>query len=330
MNFEEYLKNKQPLVYSTFLNAKRNNKIAQAYLIKGESGAPTLETAKYLAKSLICKHSDTFACNECDECKRFDSQNYTDLIILNAQTEALKVADIDELEKRFSTSSMEKGGKMIYIIHHVENMNRESVNALLKFLEEPNENIYAFLTTENETKVLPTILSRCQHLKLISLSKREIINEAKKEGISEDDAELLANFSNEINSLVNLSQSETYLLVKGVFIDYLDALSKSLSEGYYYIQREAITKIKTKEQIRLFVDMLSILFKDMLNVQMGMESLLPSLESFTKKISSYIVNKSYCYNEIMFTRGRIELNITVSLLLEHLGYIIYKGAINNG
>jgi len=34
---------------------------------------------------------------------------------------------------------------MIYIIHALENSNRESLNALLKFLEEPQDNVYAFL-----------------------------------------------------------------------------------------------------------------------------------------------------------------------------------------
>lgn len=69
---------------------------------------------------------------------------------------------------------------MIYIINLVENMNVQAINSLLKFLEEPPANTYAFLTTENETKVLPTILSRCEKLRMLLIPKDIIKNEAIK------------------------------------------------------------------------------------------------------------------------------------------------------
>lgn len=325
MDFKTLLKRTQPIVFNTFSNARKKEKVAQQYLIKGENGTPTLETALFLAKSLLCEDNDDFACSSCPTCKRFDEGNYSDFILLNAKTNVLKVADIEALENRFSSSSLEKNGKMIYIIHHVENMNRESINALLKFLEEPSDNIYAFLTTENEEKVLPTILSRCQHLKLLPISKNEIINNALELGISNEDAELLSNFSSEVNSLNEIISGETYSICKEVLMGYLTSLSVSLKNGYYYIQKEGITKIKTKEQVRLFIDMLSVIFKDMLQVELGLKSSLPAFTSLLNNISNKIEDKSSCYKEIMFTRGRIELNVTVSLILEHIAYSIIKG-----
>lgn len=325
MDFKEILQNEEPLVYNTFFNARKSNKVSQQYLIKGEPGTPTLETALFLAKSLLCEESDDFACCSCKTCKRFDEGNYSDFILLNAKTNILKVADIENLEKRFSSSSLEKNGKMIYIIHHVENMNRESINALLKFLEEPNDNIYAFLTTENEEKVLPTILSRCQHLKLFPLPKKTIKNKALEANISLEDSELLSNFSSDINSLIDTLNSETYITCKEVLLEYLKKCNISLQNGYYYMQKTGIIKIKTKEQIRLFLDMLAVVFKDMLQVELGIESSLPSLKDLLNNVSNKISNKSLCYKEIMFTRGRIELNVTISLILEHITYFICKG-----
>lgn len=325
MDFKTLLEKTQPIVFNTFYNARRNNKVAQQYLIKGENGTPTLETALFLAKSLICENEEEFACSSCSTCKRFDEGNYADFILLNAKVNVLKVADIESLENRFSSSSLEKSGKMIYIIHHVENMNRESINALLKFLEEPSDNIYAFLTTENEEKVLPTILSRCQHLKLLPISKDEIVSSALDMGIQNEDAELLSNFSSEASSLKEIIESESYTICKEVLMGYLNALSISLKNGYYYIQKEGIVKIKSKEHIRLFIDMLSVVFKDMLQVDLGLKSSLPSLNELLSNISKKINDKSLCYKEIMFTRGRIELNVTVSLILEHIAYSICKG-----
>ena len=45
-------------------------------------------------------------------------------------------------------------------------MNSFSANTILKFLEEPNENIIAFLLTNNRYHVIDTIVSRCQILSL--------------------------------------------------------------------------------------------------------------------------------------------------------------------
>ncbi len=325
MNFEQYLKEQQPLVYNTFLHARKNNTLAHAYLIKGETGSPILKTAKFLAKSLICDEDSVFACEKCANCLRFEEGNYSDFLILNAQKENLKVGDIENLTKRFSETSIESKGIMVYIIHHVENMNRESINALLKFLEEPKDNIFAFLTTENETKVLPTILSRCQHLKLLPVEKNSIIQNVINQGIDSLDAELLVNFATEETSLINFANDETYKLVKDVFVNYLKNLSDSLLNGYYYLQKEAITIIKSKEQIRLFIDMLANAFKDMMLIDLQMEPSLKCLSDYLKNIAKNIKNKEECYKNIMFTRGRIELNVTISLIIEHIGYIIVKG-----
>ena len=75
MNFKDYLKEFQPLVFNTFLNALKNDKVAQSYLIKGNDSAPVLECAKFLSKTLICDDLDEFACDSCLSCIRFDEGN---------------------------------------------------------------------------------------------------------------------------------------------------------------------------------------------------------------------------------------------------------------
>lgn len=325
MSFAEYLKEKQHIVYETFLNAYKSDHISQAYLIKGQYGSPTLEVAKYLAKSLICPNGTPFACDSCPTCHRFDEGNYVDFILLDAQKETLKVSDIEDLETRFVKKTLEKAGKLIYIIHHVENMNRESINALLKFLEEPGEGIYAFLTTENETKVLPTILSRCQHLKLLPPSKEDLKEEMEKSGLDNDDLDLLSSFASDEKTLLSIKDSESYKKVKETILKYIDSLTISLDSGYYYMQKEGIVNIKSKEDTRLFIDILAKIFKEMLNVSYKMPLEMVSLKDKIKFIAAKIDNIEECYKEIMFTRGRIELNVNTSLILEHLAYFIAKG-----
>jgi DNA polymerase-3 subunit delta' len=61
MKIAGYLKEKQPILYRTFANAMQNNTVTHSYLIVGEAGTPLLETATYLAKSLLCDHPDPLA-----------------------------------------------------------------------------------------------------------------------------------------------------------------------------------------------------------------------------------------------------------------------------
>ena len=132
MDFKTYLEEKQPFVYQVFKNARLKNKIAQAYLIKGNDGAPILETALFLAKSLICEEDDFLACSSCMNCIRFEENNYADFMLLDGNKKTLKVGDIEELQDFLSSSCMERKGKKIYIINCLENSNKETLNALLK------------------------------------------------------------------------------------------------------------------------------------------------------------------------------------------------------
>ena len=52
------------------------------------------------------------------------------------------------------------------LIDNVENLNKNSVNALLKIIEEPNENAYFILINNSEKNILPTLKSRCLTFKI--------------------------------------------------------------------------------------------------------------------------------------------------------------------
>ena len=77
----------------------------------------------------------------------------------------IKKQQILDLQKEFSMSAVE-GSKRIYIIKDCEKMRPETANSMLKFLEEPESDIVAFLMTNNINNILPTIISRCQIIRL--------------------------------------------------------------------------------------------------------------------------------------------------------------------
>ena len=94
-----------------------------------------------------------------------DSGNYPDIMVIEPDGNFIKKGQLLDLQKEFVNKSL-LGNKRIYIIMHCEKLNSSSANTILKFLEEPEDDIIAFLLTENRFKVLETILSRCQILNL--------------------------------------------------------------------------------------------------------------------------------------------------------------------
>lgn len=88
-----------------------------------------------------------------------------DLLYIETELQNIKKEEILDLKEKLNTSSIYNGLR-IYVILEAEKLNASSSNTLLKFLEEPSDNIYAVLITINKNKVLETIRSRCIGIKI--------------------------------------------------------------------------------------------------------------------------------------------------------------------
>ena len=324
MKYDEYLEKYQPFIYNTFINSLKFNKVSQAYLIKGSDGTPTLDIALFLAKTLICEEPSPLACSSCLNCIRFEEGNYADFMLIDGSKNTIKVGDIENLQKFLASSSLEKQGKKIYIINCLENANKEAVNALLKTLEEPTSSVYAFITTQNEAKILPTIISRCQILSLLPINKSIVKQNAINEGVLLEDADILSYFYCDVEIIKQKSEEENYKEQKKLLYETLNALTISSEEAIYYAQTNLIKKIKTKEDARLYIDLLSIAFKDILHIQNNQPLVLEGAKEQIDTLSKKYKNVSSIYLEIMLSRGQIEDNVNLSLLLQHIFIYIRK------
>ncbi|RNC85589.1 MAG: AAA family ATPase [Balneola sp.] len=89
-----------------------------------------------------------------------------------------------------------EGSRVVIIITQVETMRKETANAFLKLLEEPNDRLMFILTTEHYEQLLPTITSRCQHIPLSNLQEDEIrMGLIEIDEVDEKDASYLARVS---------------------------------------------------------------------------------------------------------------------------------------
>lgn len=324
MNNLDYLKQHQPMLYQTFTRALNHDQLSHAYLLVGEAGTPLLKIAMYLAKSLICEHPSPLADETCIHCLRVDDGNYADFMLVDGSVKTIKKEDVQAIESNFEKTAIEPAGRLIYVLNLVENMTVEAVNSLLKFLEEPGKETYAILTTENEAKVLPTILSRTQQLHLHLLPRQEVIDDATRLGVPMFDAEMLSYFYNDGESLLAKANDEDYLTAKNALLAFLSGLQTATSSGVLISQTQVAPLLKSKESARFYLDMLAQVFRDIMNITVGLTPTLHSIEATLVSLAKPFAHPQNIYLELMNVRGQIDLNLNIPLLLDHVMFTIIK------
>ncbi len=323
MQIGRYIKDNQPIIYQTFTNAFKNRTLSHAYLLVGNPGTPLYEVAQYLAKSILCDDPSPLACDNCITCLRIDSDNYPDIIKLDGSKATIKKEDVLNIESRFEKTAFETKGIMIYIVNLVENMTVEAVNSILKFLEEPETEVYAFLTTNNVNNVLPTIVSRCQVLPLKNIARDVVIADAQSLMVEQADAELLSYFYNDGEMIYDFMQNEeeceNYLEAKKALNGLIDVMiGGNHKDVIYYSQTEIVPLIKTKEELRFFVDLLSEVYEDILSINSNRPIYLTSYKDQLISLSNKLPHQEESLIEILKSRNVVNLNVNVGLLIDHL------------
>lgn len=312
---KEYFKEYQNIAYSTLVNCKRNNKFPQAILLNGYKDTPLLEIAKYVAKSIVCENEEP--CEECLDCIRIESENYTDLIIVDGANQTIKKGQIEDIQERFSMSALESKGIKIYIINKIENATTEAVNSLLKFLEEPSSDIYAIITTSNINNVLSTIISRCMNIRLKKASKHQLVVDATKKNIPIEDALILSCFLGSVDSIIDTYENSSYLSIKDVVVEFLNQINDE-EDLLYFTQIEVSDVVKDKNDFLMFLELLEISFLDIMNYKNNMDLNYKEQEEIISSLSNKLDKIEDKLSTIMLFKGCANLNANVKLLLDSL------------
>jgi len=132
--------------------------ISHAYLFYGNSMELLYKLALAFSASINCAAG---GCGSCNICKNTLKGVYSNIAVIEAEGNILRIDEIAKLQ-RFMNVSSYNPGKKICIIKEAEIMNEEASNRLLKTLEEPPDDDSIFiLLSEDISVMLPTIISRC-------------------------------------------------------------------------------------------------------------------------------------------------------------------------
>ena len=110
--------------------------------------------------------------------KKFQKNIFSNIIYINgADYKSVKIDDIRNLKKQILQSTISKKDRFI-IFDDIELFNQNSLNALLKIIEEPSQKNYFFLINNKRKPLIETIKSRALEVKIILKEKQrlEIIN----------------------------------------------------------------------------------------------------------------------------------------------------------
>jgi DNA polymerase III subunit delta' len=156
------------------------NQLAGAYLFSGFSGVGKFQVALYFAEKILGqswdKISDELIVLEPDQkttsAKAVLKDKDTKSDKAKNEKREIKVEEIRELRRKIFLTSA--SGKKVAVIRGAEKLNKSSQNALLKILEEPTVGLTIILVADDERKLFPTIVSRCQKIRFGIASEEEI------------------------------------------------------------------------------------------------------------------------------------------------------------
>ena len=295
-----------------------------AYLITGPQGVGRRTLALRFTEALNCVKPPTPGkpCRKCSTCKRIEVMQHPDLTVVEAEHEGevLRIDQVREIQHSLSLAPYEARYRVALILRF-EEAHPSAANAMLKTLEEPPPQVVVILTAQSAESLLPTIVSRCEVLRLRPLSVDETTRGLQSiSGVPQEQAEKLAHISGGRPGYAIrlyeqprlLEQRETWL------VELLRLLASSRGERFAFAKE----CVDNKEELRSELQVWLTFWRDALIYAAGIANPITN-QDFSpriKKLADEIgLHKAQFYvNSIESTMDRIDRNVNSRLAIEVL------------
>jgi DNA polymerase III subunit delta' len=241
-----------------------------AYLFAGPPGLGRRTLALRFAQALNCQTSIEagIPCGQCRDCKQIAAMQHADLSVIEptikdpnnpkelipAPNGEIRIQQIRELQKTINLKPYQSRHRvLIFLRFHQANV--EACNALLKTLEEAPPYAVLILTADNPEKLLPTIVSRCEILRLRTLSVEEVQKELENRGLDARQAKLIAHISGgRFGYALRLIENEPLLENREERLNDLQSLiSASRVEKFAYADKLSRDKESMRQAILIWL-----------------------------------------------------------------------------
>jgi DNA polymerase III subunit delta' len=262
------VKLKQNKLASQFINIINNNELSHSYLFSGDEGIGKLSLALFVIMKMFCVNpsDDGFPCGQCNECCRITNHQHPDVIMVKPDGHSIKINQIRYLQSEFSKSGLE-GNQKFFIIQDADKMTTSAANSLLKFIEEPNQNVVSFLLTANCSLILPTIISRSQVIELSPLDANMFNETLVQLGFSKNQFKLVKRLTNQITIIKEWAETEWIFRMIDYVGNWFEFIAAGNAEAFIMIQTEIMPYIVDEKQKQALINMLLSVFEDVLDAK---------------------------------------------------------------
>lgn len=219
-------------------NVIDENKLSHAFLVESNNYEDVMNSVfkLFLEKKMIFNIDDI--------------ENNISVRILRPIDNLIDKDQILNLQEFLSTMSFDGYYKLFFILN-AGLMNEQSINKLLKVLEEPNEKVVGFLISDNSNELLPTLISRCQVLK----NDIDVSNVEVDEDIFNNLCKFKNfNFEDYIKFKVVVSKLDK-VVINNLFLKYLSYLDNE-NDIFYLKVNAFLNNIRYNVNIDLALDKL--------------------------------------------------------------------------
>lgn len=292
--------------------------LGHAYMVVSPDDEIVDELFMLTAASIYCEKHD--ACLGCAECKKVLHNNHPDIYHLYPVKDKIKVEDIEGLLDTVSVKSL--SGRKLYFVHRADLMNVQAQNKLLKTLEEPPSDVTVFLGVANEAGVLDTIKSRTREIYVDVFDEDTVYDAMLALGIDSETCAIAAACSEgQLGKARKIAASPKYADLYKTALYVFENLSRSSD----IVRVDGL--IATEEDIQGFLDVFSIILRDMLVAKQNKEMML------SKHVGEDIINLSNRYSEraiaeiilkVNSVRKKLALNVSAIATIDDLLFSILE------
>ena len=266
--------------FQKLINLYKNNNLPNKILFSGEKGIGKCTLAYHLINYILSSNED-FSYDldslkiipDNKSFKLVQNKSNPNFILVDIQEEKknIDISQIRNLILTLNKSSFNTKPRFV-LIDNIELLNINAVNALLKILEEPNDNIN-FILINNNKRILPTLKSRCLNFKIRLTSKQsiEIANKILNNNYNEFLNEDLVNDYSTLGEILNLidfaSKNDIDLIetnlkdfIKKIIMEKLYKKNNSIKNliyslmEFYFRKNVSITNIKLINSYNYFLN----------------------------------------------------------------------------
>ena len=247
-----------------------NGTTRHAYLFAGPPGLGRRTLALRFAQALNCQTplQPGIPCGGCRDCKQIAAMQHADLSVIEptvkdpnnpkelipAPNGEIRIQQIRDLQKTINLKPYQSRYRVLIFLRF-QQANIEACNALLKTLEEAPSYAVLILTADNPEQLLPTIVSRCEVLRLRPLKVEEVMKELESRGVESGQAKLIAHISGgRFGYALRLLDDEALLGWREERLNDLQTLiSASRVEKFAYADKLAKDKESMRQTILIWL-----------------------------------------------------------------------------